>query len=53
MVPRDQWGEHERRAVVRPLDLQREVDRFGGDQSSRGQQALNDEASHIHIQRNS
>ena len=53
MVQRDQWGEHERRAVVRPLDLQREVDRFGGDQSSRDQQALNDERSHIHIQRNS
>ena len=30
MVPRDQWGEHERRAVVRPLDLKREVERFGG-----------------------
>jgi catechol-2,3-dioxygenase len=29
MVPRDQWGEHERRAVIRPLDLQREVERFG------------------------
>ena len=29
LVPRDQWGEHERRAVVLPLDLQREVERFG------------------------
>jgi catechol-2,3-dioxygenase len=29
MVPRDQWGEHERRAIVRPLDLRRELDRFG------------------------
>ena len=25
MVPRDQWGEYDRRAVIRPLDLQREV----------------------------
>ena len=53
MVPRDQWGEHERRAVVRPLDLRKEVEHFGKDQSSRDQQALNDERSHIHIQRNS
>ena len=29
MVPREQWGEYERRAVVRPLDLRREVERFG------------------------
>jgi catechol-2,3-dioxygenase len=29
MVPRDQWGEFERDAVTRPLDLQREVARFG------------------------
>jgi catechol-2,3-dioxygenase len=29
MVPREQWGEDERRAVVQPLDLQREVERFG------------------------
>ncbi|MGH9418759.1 MAG: VOC family protein [Thermoanaerobaculia bacterium] len=29
MVPRDQWGEHERRAIVQPLNLQRELDRFG------------------------
>lgn len=29
MVPRDQWGEHERRAVVLPLDLRRELERFG------------------------
>jgi len=30
MVPRDQWGEHERRAIIAPLDLDREVERFGG-----------------------
>lgn len=30
LVPRAQWGEHERRAVVQPLDLQREIERFGG-----------------------
>ena len=29
LVPRDQWGEYERRGVVMPLDLQREVARFG------------------------
>ena len=29
LVPRDQWGEWERRGVVMPLDLQREVARFG------------------------
>ncbi|HET6614473.1 MAG TPA: VOC family protein [Dehalococcoidia bacterium] len=29
MVPREQWGEFDRRAVIRPLDLQREVQRFG------------------------
>ena len=30
MVPREQWGEYERRAVVQPLDLQRELARHGG-----------------------
>jgi catechol-2,3-dioxygenase len=29
MVPRDQWGEYENRGVVLPLDLQRELARFG------------------------
>jgi catechol-2,3-dioxygenase len=29
MGPRGEWGEYERRAVVRPLDLRREVERFG------------------------
>lgn len=29
MVPRDQWGEYENRGVVMPLDLQRELARFG------------------------
>jgi catechol-2,3-dioxygenase len=29
IVPRDQWGEYERRAVVEPLDLERELARFG------------------------
>ena len=29
LVPREQWGEYDRRAVVRPLDLLREVARFG------------------------
>jgi catechol-2,3-dioxygenase len=29
LVPRDQWGEYENRGVVMPLDLQRELARFG------------------------
>lgn len=29
MVPRDQWGEYEQRAVVKPLDLRSELERFG------------------------
>jgi catechol-2,3-dioxygenase len=29
MVPRDQWGEYDRRAIVAPLDLDRELARFG------------------------
>ena len=28
-VPREQWGEYAERAVVLPLDLGREVRRFG------------------------
>ncbi len=28
-VPREHWGEDERRGVVRPLDLERELARFG------------------------
>jgi catechol-2,3-dioxygenase len=30
LVPRDQWGAYDKRAVVQPLDLQREIARFGG-----------------------
>ena len=29
MVPRDQWGEHEHQAVTEPLDLDRELARWG------------------------
>jgi catechol-2,3-dioxygenase len=29
MVPREEWGEYDQRAVVAPLDLEREVRRFG------------------------
>ena len=29
MVPRAQWGEYEKRGVVLPLDLKRELERFG------------------------
>jgi catechol-2,3-dioxygenase len=30
LVPRDQWGEYERRGVIMPLDLNRELARFAG-----------------------
>jgi catechol-2,3-dioxygenase len=30
LVPRDQWGQYEQRAVVMPLDIRKEVERFGG-----------------------
>jgi catechol-2,3-dioxygenase len=30
MVPRDEWGEFENKGVVMPLDIQREIARFGG-----------------------
>jgi catechol-2,3-dioxygenase len=30
MVPRDQWGQYDKRAVVQPLDMQRELSRHGG-----------------------
>ena len=29
LVPADQWGEEENEAIIRPLDLDREVERFG------------------------
>ena len=29
LVPRDQWGDYERNAITRRLDLQRELERFG------------------------
>ena len=29
MVPREQWGEYEDRGVVMPLDMQKELSRFG------------------------
>jgi len=30
LVPREQWGQYEQRAVVLPLDIGKEVGRFGG-----------------------
>jgi catechol-2,3-dioxygenase len=30
MLPREQWGEYDRQAVVEALDMEREVSRFGG-----------------------
>jgi catechol-2,3-dioxygenase len=35
-VPRDHWGEDEHRGVVRQLDLEREVERFGGATAASG-----------------
>ena len=35
MVPRDQWGEFEGQAPIAPLDLERELARFGQATSSR------------------
>ena len=29
MVPREQWGEHDRRAIVQPLSMDREVAKYG------------------------
>jgi catechol-2,3-dioxygenase len=29
MVPREEWGEYESRAVIKPLDLERELERHG------------------------
>ena len=29
MVPREQWGEYDKRAIVQPLDLKRELERYG------------------------
>jgi catechol-2,3-dioxygenase len=33
-VPRDDWGEDATRGVVRPLDLDRDLERYGGARSS-------------------
>jgi len=29
LVPREEWGEHEHRAIIAPLNMEREVARFG------------------------
>lgn len=51
MVPRDQWGEYERRGVVMPLNIARELERFG--RGRQGAEPASDEPSHIHLDRNS
>lgn len=33
-VPREHWGEYEKQAVVLPLDLERELQRFGAQRSA-------------------
>jgi len=54
LVPREQWGEYERRAVVKPLDLGKEVERFGANPVASDHAAARDgEPSHIHLERNS
>lgn len=30
LVPREDWGEHDRRAIVAPLDLEGEIAKYGG-----------------------
>ena len=30
LVPAHQWGDEENEAIIRPLDLNRELERFGG-----------------------
>jgi catechol-2,3-dioxygenase len=35
-VPREAWGDYERRAVTMPLDLQQEIQRFGGRKAAAG-----------------
>jgi catechol-2,3-dioxygenase len=35
LVPREHWGEYDRRAVVQPLELSREVARFGSAKEAR------------------
>jgi len=39
MVPRARWGEYDRRAVVQPLDLDREVARYGTGPGSASERA--------------
>ena len=34
LVPREQWGEYENKGITRRLDLQRELERFGGPTAS-------------------
>jgi catechol-2,3-dioxygenase len=41
LVPRDQWGEYDRNAITRSLDLQRELERFGA------------RDGHVHVERTS
>ncbi len=39
MVPREQWGEFDRAAPIRPLDLAAEVKRYGGQAAVAGTEA--------------
>jgi len=36
LVPREQWGAYDRRAVVQPLDMRREIARFGAKEARHG-----------------
>ena len=36
IVPRERWGEYERQAPVRPLDIERELATHGGQRASAG-----------------
>jgi catechol-2,3-dioxygenase len=33
-VPRSEWGEYEKRGAIMPLDLERDLERFGGERES-------------------
>ena len=35
MVPREEWGEYESRAVIQPLDMEAELRRYGGSAAAR------------------
>jgi catechol-2,3-dioxygenase len=45
LVPREHWGDYDKNAITRRLDLQRELDRFGAAATAGGE--------HVHLDRSS